>query len=125
MPFEYDSTGEFDHQQFLVEVTRPRYGDRMVFQISRPLNDIEPERTFSGEAVETVMDNIRTFVMGRILTRNRTVGGPKHLRLQVSLTWEEDPSLAAGLSPIPYWYGQDLGDKGQPFEEVIREALGL
>lgn len=88
-----------DAQDFYKEMQKPESPDTMAFEITRPEDDDDPERSFSTEAVDAISKQIGAFMAARVLAHyNRTGKMPKRASVVVSAKME-DYDATQGMFP--------------------------
>ena len=93
-----------DAETFFQKAAETDYPNVMVFQLRSENPD--KERTFSANGFNAITDNIHDFIVARTFGRWKlTKRGPKQLRIEVKLTWYNEPQelLEVGWP----WYALD------------------
>lgn len=99
-----------NRNEFYQKAMTSKFGDAMVFQLNNTNSD--PEITFSREAVDAVIEQLKDFVWARVFARYKhTNQGPKQLRLELKVDWFNEP--------------EQLLEKGEPWYNLVDFADGL
>lgn len=99
-----------DAKSFYEAASQPDAPDVMAFQLANV--DADREKTFSKEGFDTITDQIHDFLVARTFGRWKlTKRGPKQLRVEVKLTWHNEP--------------EELLEKGPPWYNLKDAAEGL
>lgn len=98
---------DVEADEFYKLAMQPGFADEMAFDLRH--NDPDPERTFSKEGVGEVLDHVHDFVLARVMGQwARSGSAPKHVRITVSMDWNDESDLSLGA--LPFWRGeQDHG----------------
>jgi hypothetical protein len=104
--------------KMIEELVKPDAPDEMAFVLRS--SDPDPERGFSKEGLDTIVENIQTFIAARVLAAYERDGKmPKNLRAVVNLDWIGPPDEFLNYGPRP-WFALD--DKGEtPLDGSHRE----
>jgi hypothetical protein len=106
-----DSEGhELDRDTFYKAAIRPGVPNAMQFVIDVPPELRSPNTSFSQEGLDQLGDQIKTFILARILGTWRETGKPPvDLSVALSLHFEEVPREELQKGSYPWWQLVDEG----------------
>lgn len=116
-----------NQREFYELAVKPDFPDVMDFAVDR--DDPAPDATFSEEAIDSVVNQFKTFLMARTYgTWEKTSKAPKHVRARVFLEFDDKSHerLTDWDTNAPWYSLMDKFALGitQLDEEHIRNALG-
>ena len=86
-------------QEFYEMASQPEFSNTMAFEIKRPEDDDDPERSFSPEGIEAIGKQIAGFMAARVLGHYRHTGQmPKQASVIASVKLD-GPDVADGMFP--------------------------
>jgi len=75
--------------EFYELAMKPEWPDTMAFQLERPGDTEDDERTFSEEGIDGIARQVRDFMLARTYAQYVKTGkGPKRVRIEVNLKWD-------------------------------------
>lgn len=102
---------EFSREDFLKRVVKPEFGDSMNFQITKQVRD--DNMGISMEAIDGLLDQMKTFILGRMLSAWGGGKGdpPLDLLATLKLSWEAHPEEVLEIG-LPWWNLVDGSHRG-------------
>jgi len=114
---------DLERDEFYRTAIRPEFPNQMKFVLDRPDDVVDSEHSFSQDGIDSMVEQIKTFILARTLgTWNGTGSPPQHLTVSLALHFQETTKSTLRGGSWPWWQLVDKGDN--PLEGSHRASAG-